>query len=85
MRHKISELNGKLKTINDYPHLDPVTQTDSVEEIRQSITAMEEKVEATVKNLQSQRKDSKKARKDFLKQKARVAMLNQKGTEEKII
>ena len=46
---------------------------------------MKKKVEASVKNLQQLRKDSKKSRKEFLTQKEYVAMLYQNVNKEQII
>lgn len=85
IRKTITDLNKKVKDLEKFPHLDLKLQETEMDKLRQSITAEEEKVEATVKNIQSLRNDSQKVRQEFLKQKAQVAMLYQKGTEEKII
>ena len=52
-RKRITELNKKVKDLENFPHLDLKLQDIEIAKLRQSITTEEEKVEATVKNLQS--------------------------------
>ena len=68
----IDATETKIDQLNEFPLLD-LSKTNKVkEQLRQSVVSGKEKVDIAVKNLQQLRFDSKKARKEFLTQKAYV-------------